>query len=162
VPGNAGTRKHLLKQCGRRSRPCLVDTRPLQCGAPVAPIWHDAMLTIVGLPTPLRSERGGTRMLAPLRGVVRPRRKVRFARLIQRPVRVLGGPAVGAASGGNLSLPCLPPTVVRCGAVLLPTSAAAGTGGAPSFSKLTVVPSLESRPTKSRGSTGPVWSTALD
>jgi hypothetical protein len=30
---------------------------------------------------------------------------VRFARLIHRPVRVLGGPAARAASGGNLSLP---------------------------------------------------------
>ena len=30
-------------------------------------------------------------------------RKVRFAQLIQRPVRVLGGPAVRAACGGNLS-----------------------------------------------------------
>jgi hypothetical protein len=30
---------------------------------------------------------------------------VRFARLIHRPVRVLGGPAVRAAHGGNPSLP---------------------------------------------------------
>jgi hypothetical protein len=37
---------------------------------------------------------------------------VRFARLIQRPVRVLGGPAVRAASGGNLCLAWLPPKVV--------------------------------------------------
>jgi hypothetical protein len=35
--------------------------------------------------------------------VERPRRVVRFARLI-RPVRVLGGPSVRAAFGGNLSL----------------------------------------------------------
>jgi integrase len=34
--------------------------------------------------------------------VVRPGRKVQFARLIQRPGRVLGGPAVRAAFGGNL------------------------------------------------------------
>jgi hypothetical protein len=34
-----------------------------------------------------------------------PRRVVRFAQLIQRPVRVLGGPTVRAASGGNQSLP---------------------------------------------------------
>jgi hypothetical protein len=34
--------------------------------------------------------------------VERPGRKVRFARLIQRPVRVLGGPAVRAAFGDNL------------------------------------------------------------
>jgi hypothetical protein len=38
---------------------------------------------------------------------------VRFARLIDRPVRVLGGPAVRAAFGGNLSLPRLLLTVVR-------------------------------------------------
>jgi hypothetical protein len=30
---------------------------------------------------------------------------VRFARLIQRRVRVLGGPVVRAACGGSLSLP---------------------------------------------------------
>jgi hypothetical protein len=36
------------------------------------------------------------------RGVERPRRKVRFARLIHRPVRVLGGPSARAAFGGNL------------------------------------------------------------
>jgi hypothetical protein len=34
--------------------------------------------------------------------VERPGRVVRFARLIHRPVRVLGGPAVRAAYGGNL------------------------------------------------------------
>ena len=43
--------------------------------------------------------------LAPLGGVERPGRKVRFARLIQRPVRDLGGPAVRAASGGIQSRP---------------------------------------------------------
>jgi hypothetical protein len=37
-------------------------------------------------------------------GVERPGRKVRFARLMHRPGRVLGGPAVRAAYGGNLSL----------------------------------------------------------
>jgi predicted transposase YbfD/YdcC len=35
-----------------------------------------------------------------------------FARLIHRPVRVLGGPAVRAAFGGNFSLPWLPRRVV--------------------------------------------------
>jgi hypothetical protein len=45
--------------------------------------------------------------------VVRPRRKVRFARLIHRRVRAFGGPAVRAAFGGNLSLPWLPRMVVR-------------------------------------------------
>jgi hypothetical protein len=38
--------------------------------------------------------------------VERPRRKERFARLIQRRIRVLGGPAVRVAFGGNLGLPC--------------------------------------------------------
>jgi hypothetical protein len=37
---------------------------------------------------------------------------VRFARLIHRPVRVLGGPAVRAACGGNPSLPCWTLTVL--------------------------------------------------
>jgi hypothetical protein len=50
--------------------------------------------------------------MAPFGGVVRPRRVVRFARLIHRRVRVLGGPSVRAASGGNLSLPWLPHRVV--------------------------------------------------
>src|SRR6266545_4393668 len=49
----------------------------------------------------------------PLGGVERPRRKVRFARLMQRRVRDLGGPSAGAAFGGNLSPPWLPRTVVR-------------------------------------------------
>jgi hypothetical protein len=37
---------------------------------------------------------------APLGGVERPRRVVRFARLIQRRVRVLGGPSVRAVFAG--------------------------------------------------------------
>jgi hypothetical protein len=37
--------------------------------------------------------------------VERTGRKERFARLIQRPVRDLGGPAARAACGGNLNLP---------------------------------------------------------
>jgi hypothetical protein len=44
--------------------------------------------------------------------VERPRRAVRFARLIHRPVRVLGGPAVRAACGGDLSLTWLPRMVL--------------------------------------------------
>ena len=44
----------------------------------------------------------GTRAGVALGGVVRPGRKVRFAQLIHRPARVLGGPAVRAALGGNL------------------------------------------------------------
>jgi hypothetical protein len=43
--------------------------------------------------------------------VERPGRKVRFARLIHRPVRDLGVPSARAAFGGNLSLTCLPPSV---------------------------------------------------
>jgi hypothetical protein len=50
--------------------------------------------------------------------VERTRWVVRFARLIQRPVRVVGGPAVCAAGGGDLSLPWLPLTVLRYDAVL--------------------------------------------
>jgi hypothetical protein len=51
--------------------------------------------------------------------VVRPRRVVRFARLIDRRGRVLGGPAVRAAFGGNLK----PALVATHG----------GTGMAPSY-----------------------------
>jgi hypothetical protein len=51
----------------------------------------------------------------PSGGVERPRRMVRFARLIQRHGRDLGGPTARAASGGNPSLPWLPPRVVRPG-----------------------------------------------
>jgi hypothetical protein len=43
----------------------------------------------------------------------RPRRVVRFARLIHRRGRDLGGPSVRAACGGNLSLPWLPRRVIR-------------------------------------------------
>jgi hypothetical protein len=42
----------------------------------------------------------------------RPRRKVRFARLIHWRVRVLGGPSVRAAFGGDPSRPWLPRRVV--------------------------------------------------
>ena len=42
--------------------------------------------------------------MAPLGGVERPRRMVRFARLIDRRVRAFGGPAVRAAFGGNPTL----------------------------------------------------------
>jgi hypothetical protein len=48
----------------------------------------------------------------PLGGVERPRRAVRFARLIQRRVRVLGGPSVRAACGGNVNLNWLSRRVV--------------------------------------------------
>jgi len=44
--------------------------------------------------------------------VERPRRVVRFARLIRRPGRVLGGPAVRAAFGDNPSLTWLPLNVL--------------------------------------------------
>jgi hypothetical protein len=44
--------------------------------------------------------------------MVGTRRKVRFARLIDRPVHILGVPAVRAACGGNLSLTWLPRRVV--------------------------------------------------
>jgi hypothetical protein len=61
----------------------------------------------------------GSLSVAPLGGVVRPRRKVRFARLMHRPGRVLGGPAVRAAGGGgDLSLPWLPLTVLRMNALV--------------------------------------------
>src|SRR5215207_1437946 len=56
---------------------------------------------------------GHVQLMAPLGGVERLGRVVRFARLIHRPVRVLGGPAVRAASSGNLSLTWLPPGVIR-------------------------------------------------
>jgi len=51
--------------------------------------------------------------MPPSGGVERPRRKERFARLIQRRGRDLGGPTVRAASGGNLKPARLPPRVVR-------------------------------------------------
>ena len=48
----------------------------------------------------------------PLGGAVRPRRVVRFARLMYRRVRAFGRTYVRAACGGNLSRTCLPRTVV--------------------------------------------------
>jgi hypothetical protein len=47
----------------------------------------------------------------PSRGVKREAERTRFARLIDRPGRVLGGPAARAASSGKLSLAWLPLTV---------------------------------------------------
>jgi hypothetical protein len=53
------------------------------------------------------------RPTGPLGGVERPRRMVRFARLIHRPVRGFGGPAVRAAFGGSQMLAWLPRRVIR-------------------------------------------------
>jgi hypothetical protein len=72
--------------------------------------------------------------MAPLGGVERPRRKVRFARLIQRRGRVLGGPTARAAYGGNLK-PALVATqggtcmTKPCVSCLAPT----GTAGCEAF-----------------------------
>ena len=52
-------------------------------------------------------------VMPPSGGVERTRRAVRFARLIDRRVRDLGGPAARATFGGNLSLPWLLRRVVR-------------------------------------------------
>jgi hypothetical protein len=48
----------------------------------------------------------------PLGGVERALGKVRFARLIHSGARVLGGPAIRAACGGNLNQPWMPRRVV--------------------------------------------------
>jgi hypothetical protein len=47
--------------------------------------------------------------------VERPRRKVRFARLIDRRGRVLGEPSARATFGGGLSLTWLPETYYTAG-----------------------------------------------
>jgi hypothetical protein len=57
--------------------------------------------------------------MAPLGGMERPRRAVRFARLIHRRGRDLGGPSARAAFGGNLTLPWLPHRVIPHETVLL-------------------------------------------
>jgi hypothetical protein len=44
---------------------------------------------------------------------------MRFAQLIHRPVRVLGGPTARAACGGSLSLTWLPRKVVQMSTALL-------------------------------------------
>ena len=51
--------------------------------------------------------------MAPLGEVERLRRVVRFARSMQRRSRVLGGPSVRAAFGGDLKLAWWPRSVVR-------------------------------------------------
>jgi hypothetical protein len=50
----------------------------------------------------------------PLGGVERALGKVRFARLIHSGARILGGPAVRAAFGGNLKPAWLPRRVAKC------------------------------------------------
>jgi hypothetical protein len=59
--------------------------------------------------------------LCPLGGVERALGKVRFAQLIHSGARVLGGPTVRAACGGDLSLTCLQISVLRgaCQALFL-------------------------------------------
>jgi hypothetical protein len=59
----------------------------------------------------------------PSRGVERPRRVVRFARLIHRRGRVLGGPTVRAACGGDPSRPGCHAGWQRACAVILPNIA---------------------------------------
>jgi hypothetical protein len=75
--------------------PCLL------CGNPLAPTG-----SLESHPSAPGSEAPSSAW--PLGGVMRPRRVVRFARSIERPGRVLGGPAVRAAFGGSLSLSWLP------------------------------------------------------
>jgi hypothetical protein len=53
--------------------------------------------------------------MAPLGGVERTRRVVRFARLIHRRTRAAGVPLAGAAFGGDLRLTWLPRRVIRHG-----------------------------------------------
>jgi len=62
--------------------------------------------------TPSRLEGGVTAGRAPRGEWSGQAEWMRFARLIHRPVRVLGGPAVLAAGGGNLILPWPPHRVV--------------------------------------------------
>ena len=67
--------------------------------------------------------------LAPLGGMERTGRKERFARLIQRPVRIPGGPSARAACGGNLNMAWLPLTVIPKDAVLCLTEPASRLSG---------------------------------
>ena len=87
----------------------------------------------LGVRTPVFAGRAHRCWSVPLRGASQPQkprltgpprgkwsgqaRKVRFARLIQRPVRVLGGPAARAACGGNLSPSWRPLGVVFADAI---------------------------------------------
>ena len=60
----------------------------------------------------LAGRRKDHRWSCPLVGMERPRRAVRFARLIHRRGRDLGGPSARAAYGGSLSLTWLLLSVV--------------------------------------------------
>jgi hypothetical protein len=77
--------------------------------------WSCPLVGLVG-----RKNRG---RLAPLGGVERPRRVVRFARLIHRRGRDLGGPAVRAACGGNPSRRCWPLSAMLQKARIVPDAA---------------------------------------
>jgi hypothetical protein len=66
--------------------------------------------------SPARQHRSSS---VPFGGVERALGKVRFARLIHSGARVLGGPAVRAACGGNPSLPWQPRRVVRAASAVL-------------------------------------------
>src|SRR5215218_3326924 len=76
---------------GRPCCPVLEPRLPLH-------LWAQAVRTLQGLAC--RTAFRG--ILAPLGGVERPRRKVRFVRLIDRRGRDLGVPSSRAASGGSL------------------------------------------------------------
>jgi hypothetical protein len=73
-----------------------------------------------GVPLASLAERISAGQWPPCGGVERPGRAVRFARLIHRPVRVLGGPAVRAACGGD-QMPTASPRRV-CGSMTLCSS----------------------------------------
>jgi hypothetical protein len=82
-------------------------TRPSTALLTCATVWAREVLR--GIVNSLRIDGKDEATLEwPLGGVVRPCRVVRFARLIHRRVRVLGGPAVRAACGGSQTLPWWP------------------------------------------------------
>ena len=71
-----------------------LDSSASSCPGPHARHWC----------TPRYLDAGSPLVRPPSGGVERPGRAVRFARLMHQRVRVLGGPATRAASGGNLTL----------------------------------------------------------
>jgi hypothetical protein len=93
-------------------------------GPPIAGTHEEVVYAIIEVPAHLRLHQPPMSKAPHGRGVAAPR--VRFERLIDRPVRVLGGPSARAASGGDLSLPWLLLSVVpmmRGRRSLLPASA---------------------------------------
>jgi hypothetical protein len=103
LDGGLGSELHRFQHAIKLCEPWIPIVRwSIGSSAAYPTLFHAAMV----------SRDRGRPVHGPLGGAVRPRRVVRFARLMYRRVRAFGRTYVRAACGGNLSRTCLPRTMV--------------------------------------------------